>query len=98
MAENYKSSSDNTLSSAAKKLQKTINSSARTTNTTNAEIGIHFIPKNGPNTTAAYHSIDYIKDIDNANQCAFIKESQGWVPTKEGESGSLLDKLFYASF
>ncbi len=98
MAANYKSSSDSSLSSAAKKLQKTVNSAARTTNTTNAEIGIHFIPKNGPNTTAGYHSSDYIKDVDNADQCLFIKESQWWVPTKEGESGSLLDKLFYASF
>ena len=98
MAANYKSSSDSSLSSAAKKLQKTVNSAARTTNTTNAEIGIHFIPKNGPNTTAAYHSSDYIKDVDNADQCLFIKESQWWVPTKEGESGSLLDKLFYTSF
>ena len=98
MAENFKSSSDSSLASAAKKLQKTINSAARTNNAENAEIGIHFIPKNGPNTTAAYHSIDYIKDVDNADQCLFIKESQGWVPTKDGESGSLLDKLFYASF
>lgn len=98
MAENFKSSSDSSLASAAKKLQKTINSAARTNNAVNAEIGIHFIPKNGPNTTAAYHSIDYIKDVDNADQCLFIKESQGWVPTKDGESGSLLDKLFYASF
>ena len=98
MAENFKSSSDSSLASAAKKLQKTINSAARTNNSVNAEIGLHFIPKNGPNTTAAYHSIDYIKDVDNADQCLFIKESQGWVPTKDGESGSLLDKLFYASF
>ena len=98
LAANYKSSSDSTLSSAAKKLQKTVNSAARTNNVTNAEIGIHFIPKNGPNTTAAYHSSDYIKDTDNADQCLFIKESLWWVPTKSGESGSLLDKLFYASF
>ena len=98
MAEAFKSNSNEVLASAAKKLQKTVNASAKTKNSTNAEIGIHFIPKNGPNTTAAYHSIDYIKDIDNADQCLFIKESQGWVPTKDGESGSLLDKLFYTSF
>ena len=98
LAANYKSSSDSSLSSAAKKLQKTVNSAAITSNSTNAEIGIHFIPKNGPNTTAAYHSSDYIKDVDNSDQCLFIKESLWWVPTKNGESGSLLDKLFYASF
>ena len=98
MAEAFKSSSDTSLSAAAIKLQKSVNAAARTGRSSNAEIGIHFIPKNGPNTTAAYHSVDYIKDINNADQPLFIKESQGWVPTKDGESGSLLDKLFYTSF
>ena len=97
MADVFKSNSDSTLSSAAKKLQKTVNSSAKTSNSSNAEIGIHFIPKTSAGTTAVTHSIDYIKDVDNSDQCMFIKESQGWVPTKNGESESLLDKLFYAS-
>ena len=97
MADVFKSNSDSTLSSAAKKLQKTVNSSAKTSNSSNAEIGIHFIPKTSAGTTAVTHSIDYIKDVDNTDQCMFIKESQGWVPTKNGESESLLDKLFYAS-
>ena len=97
MAENFKSNSDSALSLAAKKLQKTVNSAAKSKNNSNAEIGIHFIPKIGPNTTAASHSSDYIKDADNSDQCLFIKESQGWVPTKNGESGSLLDKLFYTT-
>lgn len=96
IAELYAANSDKTLSAAAKKLQKSINSAARTLNSTNAEIGIHFIPKTGPGTTAVSHSIDYLKDADNSDQCMFIKESQGWVPTKNGESDSLLDKLFYA--
>ena len=97
MADVFKSNSDSSLSTAAKKLQKTVNSSAKTSNSSNAEIGIHFIPKTSAGTTAVTHSIDYIKDVDNTDQCMFIKESQGWVPTKNGESESLLDKLFYAS-
>ena len=95
MAAAYKTSSDSTVSSAAKKLIKTINNSAVTTDSANAEIGIHFIPKTGPNTTAYMHSADYVKDSDNSDQCQFVKESQWWVPTKGGVSGSLLDKLFY---
>lgn len=97
MADVFKSNSDSSLSTAAKKLQKTVNSAAKTSNSSNAEIGIHFIPKTSAGTTAVTHSIDYIKDVDNSDQCMFIKESQGWVPTKNGESESLLDKLFYAS-
>ena len=38
---------------------------------------------------------DYVKDSERIDQCAFIKESLWWVPTKNGNSGSLLDKLFY---
>ena len=98
MAEAYKSNSDSNLATAAKKLQKSVNAAAKTENAVNAEIGIHFIPKISSTSTAVSHSVDYIKDVDNADQCMFIKESQGWVPTREGDSESLLDKLFYTSF
>ena len=97
MADLFISNSDEALCSAAKKLQKSINAAAKTKNCMNAEIGLHFIPKTGTSTTAVAHSIDYIRDADNSDQCMFIKESQGWVPTKGGESESLLDKLFYAN-
>ena len=97
MAELFKSNSDSQLAAASKKLQKSVNAAAKTTNTGNAEIGLHFIPKATATMTATSHSIDYIKDIDNSDQCMFIKESQGWVPTKNGESDSLLDKLFYSN-
>ena len=98
MADLYKSNSDKTLAAAAKKLMKTVNSAASTPRSDNAGIGIHLIPKTGANITASVHSSDYIKDSDNAGQCQFIRESLWWVPTKGGESGSLLDKLFYEKF
>lgn len=98
VAAGYKNSSVRTLAAAADRLMKSVNSAAYSSKTDNAEIGIHFIPKTGPNTTAVSHSSDYIKDSDNSDQCQFIKESMWWVPTRGGESGSLLDRLFYEIF
>ncbi len=60
--------------------------------------GVHFIPLSGARTAAAAHSEDYIKDSARNDQCAFIKESQWWVPTVDGNSGSLLDKIFYTVY
>ena len=60
--------------------------------------GVHFIPLSGARTAASAHSEDYIKDSARNDQCAFIKESQWWVPTVEGNSGSLLDKIFYTVY
>lgn len=98
MAEAYKQNSDSAVAAAAGKLMKSVNSTATTPGSSKAAIGIHLIPKTGTGTTAAVHSSDYIKDADNADQCQFIKESLWWVPTKGGESGSLLDRLFYEMF
>ena len=98
MAQAYQSSSVRTLATASDRLMRAVNNAASSTKSNNAEIGLHFIPKTGPNTSAASHSSDYIKDSDNADQCQFIKESMWWVPTKGGESGSLLDRLFYEMF
>ena len=47
---------------------------------------------------ASVHSYDYVKNSNNTSQCSFVKESRWWVPTEDGNSGSLLDKLFYTSF
>ena len=66
--------------------------------TSGMEAGIHFIPKLGYSTTASVHSLLYIKDGAQNDQCAFVKESRWWVPTTGGKSGSLLDKLFYTVF
>ena len=98
MAQAYQSSSVRALATASDRLMRAVNNAASSTKSNNAEIGLHFIPKTGPNTSAASHSSDYIKDSDNADQCQFIKESMWWVPTKGGESGSLLDRLFYERF
>ena len=68
-------------------------SSSSTSNT--AGIGIHFIPMASARTAMATHSSDYLKNTGRTDQCAFIKESQWWVPTISGNTGSLLDKLFY---
>ena len=62
------------------------------------KIGVHFIPLSGNHTAAASHSADYIKDDARTDQCAFIKQSQWWCPTVDGNSGSLLDKLFYTVY
>ncbi|MBO4532672.1 MAG: hypothetical protein J5726_03135 [Treponema sp.] len=59
---------------------------------------IHFIPKLSYSTTTVTHSLAYIKDESQTDQCAFVKESLWWVPTINGNSGSLLDKLFYTVF
>lgn len=61
-------------------------------------IGIHYIPKNASGALASVHAFDYVKTSNNTSQCKFVKESQWWVPTEDGNSGSLLDKLFYTSF
>ena len=98
IAQAYQSSSVRALATASDRLMRAVNNAASSTKSNNAEIGLHFIPKTGPNTSAASHSSDYIKDSDNADQCQFIKESMWWVPTKGGESGSLLDRLFYEMF
>ena len=79
-------------------LMSLINSMARTRNSVSAEIAVFFIPKNGLLTIDANHSSDYVKSDENTNQCSFIKDNNWWVPTKNGNSGSLLDKLFYTSF
>ena len=66
--------------------------------TSNIQTGLYLIPKTGEGVLATAHSFDYIKNDANQTQCAFIKNSSWWVPTKTGNSGSLLDKLFYWNF
>ena len=64
----------------------------------NWAMAVHFIPTTSTGTMASIHSIDYVKDSSRTDQCRFIQESLWWVPTVNGNSGSLLDKLFYTSF
>lgn len=87
-----------TVKTCAEKLQMAVNEAVNTSNSADGRIGVHFIPMTGSRTAASSHSSDYIKDSDNSNQCSFIQNSEFWVPTKKGDSESLLDKLFYAVF
>ena len=88
-AQLFVDSADSHLQTAAQELSSL---------TTSLEIGIHFIPKAGENLLASSHSYHYIKNPNDSSQCSFIKDSIWWVPTINGNSGSLLDKLFYTSF
>ena len=101
MADLYSDNPDKELSAAAENLKKKVEES--TINYTvegNAKngIGINFIPLISAHVTAASHSDDYIKNQNNYLQNAFIQDSQWWVPSYEGNSGSLLDKLFYTVY
>ena len=66
--------------------------------TSSCETGIFLIPKISQGALAPVHSQAYIKNQADTTQCTFIKESRWWVPTPNGDSGSLLDKLFYTVF
>ena len=93
LADLYSTASNTKLSASAEKLKKTISQVCM-----NGAVGVHFIPKTASGALAPVHSIDYLKDERRNDQIAFISESCNWVPTKNGNSGSVLDKLFYTSF
>ncbi len=98
MAEMYENSSNSVLSQAAIRLKDKVNDTVHPSNRTSAGIGVHLIPKSSSGALASVHSSDYVKNDGRTDQCAFIKESRWWVPTRNGNSGSLLDKLFYTGF
>ena len=101
MADLYSDNPDAELSAAAKKLKEKINEATlnyQTEGENQNGIGINFIPLLSAHITAASHSDDYIKNQNNYLQNAFIRKSQWWVPSYEGKSGSLLDKLFYTVY
>ena len=89
MAEKYSVSESPALVQTSQKLMA---------QTQGLQIGVHFIPKLSNSTTAVSHSPAYVKNDAQTDQCAFIKESRWWVPTVSGNSGSVLDKLFYTVF
>ena len=89
MAEQYSVSGSPALVQTSQKLMA---------QTQGLQIGVHFIPKLSNSTTAVSHSPAYVKNDAQTDQCAFIKESRWWVPTVSGNSGSVLDKLFYTVF
>ena len=89
MAQAFLNSTDEQLQAAALELSQA---------TASKRIGIYFMPKTGEGTLAVTHPQAYIKNNSDQTQCAFIKQSNWWVPVKNGNSESLLDKLFYCSF
>ena len=89
MAEAFTSSENTNLSDASNALLSALSGS---------RISVHFIPLTARNTAAKVHNSDYIKNPAALDQCAFIKNSTWWVPTLNGNSESLLDKIFYTSF
>ena len=98
MADYYSNSLNSGLMQASKNLRTAIDRAVSTTGSENPQVGIHVISLMDSNVYSASHSIDYKKDFNNTDQCMFIKESQWWVPSLDGTSQSLLDKLFYWSY
>ena len=98
MADFYKASSDPALSDGASVLKEKLDEAVLSVSGKTSGLGVHLIPKEKSGVMASVHSEDYVKDSERIDQCAFIKESLWWVPTKNGNYGSLLDKLFYTSF
>ena len=88
----YTSSENTLLSSAAVRLASAAD------DIYGAGLGLHFIPLESSNIMAVRHSEYYVRNENKTDQCAFIKESRWWVPSLSGDSGSLLDKLFYTIF
>ena len=89
MAQSFALDSRPELAAAAEKLRM---------ETAGLETGLYFIPRLSYFTMAASHSTAYLKDDAQKDQCSFVKQSSWWVPTISGNSGSLLDKLFYTVF
>ena len=96
MAELYANDSNKVLAASAEQLKRDV--CAVTLSDTGYGIGVHFIPLVSSQITAVTHSFDYIKNPENSHQCLFIKESLWWVPTYDGKTGSLLNKLFYTDY
>ncbi len=92
----YKTSQDTGLSNACEALLAAVNGTA--VSSKNPSFSVHFIPLTARNTAAKVHNSDYLKNPASTDQCAFIKQSNWWVPTLNGNSESLLDKIFYTSF
>ena len=99
LAEFYCTQGEGQLAQQAEKLKEKMSElTVQTGNPNSNGTGINFIPMNSSGVAAVSHSKDYIKDENLSDQCNFIKESQWWVPTKNHQSDSLLNKLFYRSY
>ena len=86
------------LSLSAFRLKEALRETVLSVENINPAIGIHLIPISESGAFASVHSVDYIKDKNRTDQNSFIRESNWWVPTKERNSASLLDKIFYTVY
>ena len=94
----YSRSQSSNLSNAALALEGLLKDTVISSDNENPQVSVHFVPMTGKNTVSGTHNTDYLKNNNNTDQCAFIKQSRYWVPTSDGNSGSVLDKLFYTQF
>ena len=94
----YSSSADAALAEKAELLKQTVEQASLLVGAQRCGIGVHLIPKSSSGALESTHASDYVKDLQRTDQSAFIKESSWWVPTKDRNSESLLDKLFYTVY
>ncbi len=98
LGQSFLENPDKEVSEAAQALILQLDQTCSTRNFEHAKAGVLFIPRLSSFTAASVHDPAYFKNDERNDQCAFIKESRWWVPTLNGNSGSLLDKIFYTSY
>lgn len=98
LAELFFQKGNSELSGHAEKLKKALHDCVFSADGDTGSIGVHFTEKPSAGAVVGIHSSDYKRNPASNNQNLFIKESLWWVPTVTGNSGSLLDKLFYTTF
>lgn len=98
LALNYTSFVKPELKQSANNLVQAVDGAVMSPDGNVPEISIYFIPKESAYIVSSRHPSEYIKNLSQSGQCSFVKNSQRWVPTISGNSGSLLDKLFYTVF
>lgn len=98
LADLFLLSSNSAICESADKLKKAIKKAGCSTKKDEIETGVYFVSKMSAHTISVQHPDEYFKNVDSIFQSSFIKDSEWWVPTEKGNSGSLLDKLFYTSY
>lgn len=98
LASLFVSSNSQNLKQSAATLVQTIDNTLSSPNGTVAEVSVYFVPLESAGVLIGTHPSDYVKNQSIPGQCSFVKQSQWWVPAQGGNSGSVLDKLFYTVF
>lgn len=91
----FENDSDVVLSQSAGRLIDSVKSACGSESDEDSQIGIYLIQKLGSRTYGTSHPVEYVKNQNNVEQCAFIKNDLWWAPSVNSSNGSLLDKLFY---